>query len=154
MTTCRASITATESDLTLRIIPSFDQHPETSLFTAVSASCLLGLSYVLSLYIWSLPFHSPSGKSYTFLQDRDHPSTIKRRFISAFCMLFVSPPFVLAFGTHSLLDAPGAALFSVIGFRGEGLLSAVNITSTFTAYIVNESKLWQYVEKVCNKDVP
>ena len=148
MTTWRASITATESDLTLRIIPSFDQHPETSLFTAVSASCLLGLSYVLSLYIWSLPFHSkPSGgKSYSFLQDRDHPSTIKRRFISAFCMLFVSPPFVLAFGTRSLLDAPGAALFSVIGFRSEGLLSAVNFTSTFTAYIVNESKLWQYVQ--------
>ena len=139
MTTCRASITATESDLTLRIIPSFDQHPETSLFTAVSASCLLGLSYVLSLYIWSLPFHSPSGKSYSFLQDRDHPSTIKRRFISAFCMLFVSPPFVCAFGTRSLLDAPGAtgagagaggaALSSVIGFRSEGLLSAVNFTS-------------------------
>ena len=112
----------------------------------MSASCLLGLSYVLSLYIWSLPFElGKSGKSYSFLQDRDHPSTIKRRFISAFCMLFVSPPFVCAFGTRSLLDAPGAtgagagagaggtALSSVIGFRSEGLLSAVNFTSSSVA---------------------
>ena len=58
------------------------------------------------------------------LQDRDHPSTIKRRFVSAFCMLFASPPFVCAFGSSALLD--GAALAAVIGFRGEGLLSAVS----------------------------
>lgn len=114
-----------------------EQHPETSLFTAVSASCLLGLSYVLSLYIWSLPFQSPSSSSAAsgkeFLQDRDHPSTIKRRFVSAFCMLFASPPFVCAFGSSALLE--GAALAAVIGFRGEGLLSAVVIPLFLTAVL-------------------
>jgi len=120
---------------------AMDQVPETSLFTAVTASCLLGLSYVLSLYIWSLPWQTSSSSSSSssssdgksFLQDRDHPSTIKRRFVSAFCMLFVSPPFVVAFGTRALLDAPGATLASVIGFRSEGMISAVVIPLFLTA---------------------
>ena len=97
----------------------------------MTASCLLGLSYVLSLYIWSLPWQTASEAAPSFLQDRDHPSTIKRRFVSAFCMLFVSPPFVVAFGARALLDAPGATLASVIGFRGEGMLSAVNCIQFF-----------------------
>ena len=65
---------------------------------SVGASFLLASSYVLSLYLW--PPKSSSGVPL----DRDHPATIKRRFLSALAMLFVSPLFVLAFGDGQLLQ--------------------------------------------------
>jgi prenyl protein peptidase len=101
------------------------EEPETSFFTAVSASCLLGMSYVLSLYVWS---HSTT-------HDRDHPSTIKRRFVSAFCMLFISPPFVWAFGSQKLWLRATGGLAQVIGFRWDGFFEATVLPLALTVVL-------------------
>ena len=113
---------------------SSSSEPETSFTTAVSASCLLGLSYVLSLYVWS------SSRAL----DRDHPSTIKRRFVSAFCMLFVSPPFVYAFGSRSLLDS-ASSLAEVIGIRWAGLAEAIILPLLLTAVLFAGPIVMDYV---------
>ncbi|TRY61767.1 hypothetical protein TCAL_12262 [Tigriopus californicus] len=85
---------------------------ESSLWSCIAVSCGLALSYVLSLYIW--------GRNNG--HDRDHPSTIKRRFVSAFCMLFISPIFVHFFGSRTLLAQHEFS--QIIGFRWAGLFNA------------------------------
>ena len=47
--------------------------------------------------------------------DRDHPDTIKRRFISAAFMMVVSPLFVAAFGAPHLLA--NYTLVEILGLR-------------------------------------
>eukprot|EP00095_Tigriopus_kingsejongensis_P000899 snap_masked-scaffold186_size273091-processed-gene-0.0 protein:Tk00899 transcript:snap_masked-scaffold186_size273091-processed-gene-0.0-mRNA-1 annotation:"caax prenyl protease 2" len=91
-----------------------------STWTAITVACGLALSYVLSLYIW--------GRNNG--HDRDHPSTIKRRFISAFCMLFISPVFVHLYGSKALLARH--SFWAVIGFRWAGLLEACLIPLVLT----------------------
>ncbi len=79
------------------------------LFSCILPSLALASIYVLSLYVWNSDL------------DRDHPETIKRRFISAASMLILSPPFVWLFGRHeSDFD-----LLTTIGVRSDGLLNAV-----------------------------
>jgi len=74
------------------------------------APLLLGASYVASLYVW------PNE------HDRDHPDTIKRRFISAAFMTVISPVFVSKFGATSLLEKH--TLLEILGFRLPGLIPA------------------------------
>jgi hypothetical protein len=51
----------------------------------------VGFAYVGSIYIWRSEF------------DRDHPETIKRRFVSAFFTSCLCPPLVYIFGNAKLL---------------------------------------------------
>lgn len=95
--------------------------PEVALGTCVGAAFSLALSYVLSLYVWRSE------------HDRDHPSTIKRRFISALGMTVVSPVFAVAFGSPSLLSRHGAA--AAIGLRSEGLVAACCYPLALTAVL-------------------
>jgi len=74
------------------------------------APLLLGVSYVASLYVWRSS------------HDRDHPQTIKRRFISAACMTIVSPVFVAKFGAPSLLSR--YSLSEILGLRLTGVVAA------------------------------
>lgn len=54
---------------------------------------------------------------------RDHPSTIKKRFFSVFIVMLISPLFVYTFSAKELfLDL---TLWQVIGFRTDGILSAI-----------------------------
>jgi len=82
-------------------------HP---MLVSTGAPFLLGLSYVASLYVWRSNL------------DRDHPDTIKRRFISAAFMTIVSPVFVYMFGSPELLAR--YPLVEIIGLRWSGLIQA------------------------------
>jgi len=80
------------------------------MLVSTGAPFLLGLSYVASLYVWRSNL------------DRDHPDTIKRRFISAAFMTIVSPVFVYMFGSPELLAQ--YPLAELIGLRLPGLAQA------------------------------
>ena len=56
--------------------------------------------------------------------DRDHPDTIKRRFVSAAFMTIVSPVFVWKFGAGHLLEK--YSLMDLIGLRTPGTQSYFN----------------------------
>ena len=69
-----------------------------------------GFAYVGGLYVWRSE------------HDRDHPETIKRRFLSAFFTSCLCPPLVYFFGNQKLLNEHGLA--AIIGVRHPGLLAA------------------------------
>jgi len=77
---------------------------------ATGAPFLLGVSYVASLYVWRSK------------HDRDHPDTIKRRFMSAAFMTLVSPLFVWQCGAANLLDT--FSISELLGLRTAGLVQA------------------------------
>ncbi|KDR09270.1 CAAX prenyl protease 2 isoform X2 [Zootermopsis nevadensis] len=81
--------------------------------TTAGACFLLSVVYVASLYIWKSP-HS-----------RDHPSTIKKRFLSVFIMMFISPLFLYYFSQEHVLQK--ASLWQLLGLRMHGLLPATVI---------------------------
>lgn len=85
----------------------------TSMIWATTTASFLGFAYVGGLYVWRSVHH------------RDHPETIKRRFLSAFFTTCLCPPLVYCFGNPELLEEHGLA--SVIGIRREGLLAAIFI---------------------------
>lgn len=84
-----------------------EDHPA---LICTGAPFLLGVSYVASLYVWRSNL------------DRDHPDTIKRRFVSAAFMTVVSPVFVWKFGAGHLLEK--YSLMDLIGLRTPGLIQA------------------------------
>ena len=89
-------------------------------FTASCAAFTLASCYVLSLYVW---------RAHT---DRDHPETIKRRFVSAFAMLFLSPAFVWAVSG----PRPGSSgMAETVGLRLDGLLPAIVVPLLLTAVL-------------------
>ena len=82
---------------------SQEDHP---ILVSTGAPLLLGVSYVASLYVWRSQL------------DRDHPDTIKRRFISAAFMTLVSPLFVWQCGAANLLDT--FSISELLGLRTAG----------------------------------
>ena len=66
-------------------------------------------------------------------QDRDHPDTIKRRFVSAGFMTIISPVFVYQFGSPELLDQ--YSLAEIIGLKTGGLFSAVVLPLLLTVIL-------------------
>lgn len=85
---------------------------------SVSASLFLSVSYVASLYIWRSKY------------DRDHPETIKRRFVSAFGTLWLSPAVVYLLADERIMSR---GLWAAIGVRSEGLLAAATLPLLLTA---------------------
>jgi hypothetical protein len=83
----------------------------TSMLWATTAASFLGFAYVGGLYVWRTEL------------DRDHPETIKRRFLSAFFTSCLCPPLVYIFGDPGLLS--NHSLAEVIGIRRPGLEAAV-----------------------------
>ncbi|OWR43981.1 CAAX prenyl protease 2 [Danaus plexippus] len=83
-------------------------------------SCIiLTISYVASLYIWRSKFN------------RDHPSTIKKRFFSVICMMLLAP-----FFTYYLLDEKileKASIYEHMGLRISGMLLASTVPLFLTA---------------------
>lgn len=72
---------------------------------------LLSVTYLLSLHIWKNP------------HGRDHPSTIKKRFISAFIMLFISPCFLYIGLDQEMLQKH--TFIEILGLRTQGLCQAI-----------------------------
>ncbi|CAG9855990.1 unnamed protein product [Phyllotreta striolata] len=78
---------------------------------SISVCLLLSVIYVGSLLIWNSPY------------SRDHPSTIKKRFISAFLMLFISPCFLYMGLTDETLEKQ--TFLEILGLRTQGLCQAI-----------------------------
>ncbi|XP_044265381.1 CAAX prenyl protease 2 isoform X1 [Tribolium madens] len=79
-------------------------------FRSIGLCLLMSVTYVASLHVWKSP------------HNRDHPSTIKKRFISVFFMLFISPCF-LYIGIHSK-TLEKISLLGLLGFKTRGLCQA------------------------------
>ncbi len=94
---------------------------ELGLGACVGGAFALALSYVLSLYVWRSK------------HDRDHPETIKRRFLSAMAMTVASPAFAYCLGSPELLSRHGLA--ASIGLRRPGLVSACALPLALTALL-------------------
>ena len=87
-------------------------------FFSLLAASSLAFVYVGSLYVWRSD------------QDRDSPFTIKRRFLSAFCTVCVSPFLVHYFVSDELLESQ--SIYKIIGIRSEGLVNAIFIPLILT----------------------
>lgn len=97
-----------------------------------SVATAFGLAslYVGSLYVW----RSPASR------DRDHPSTIRRRFISALFNVTVSPAVVYCYCVWNTSGSDGAApkgqqLLQLLGLRLEGLVTALTVPVVLTAVL-------------------
>ncbi|XP_017862514.1 PREDICTED: CAAX prenyl protease 2 [Drosophila arizonae] len=88
---------------------------------SVSSCIVLAIIYVGSLYVWSTK------------HNRDHPTTIKRRFASVSCVMVIAPLFVYYFSSPQLLQRE--PFLKLIGFRLEGLWQAVLIPYLLTALL-------------------
>ncbi|CAD7085215.1 unnamed protein product [Hermetia illucens] len=90
----------------------------------ISVGCcfILSIIYVSSLYVWNSD------------QNRDHPSTVKRRFFSVFIVMLLSPAFVYKFslGAKVFKDVTLAA---ILGFRTEGFLLATIVPILLTSLL-------------------
>ena len=89
-------------------------------FSLVAASSLAFI-YVGSLYVWRSDY------------DRDSPITIKRRFLSAFCTVCVSPFVVKRFVSEERLQKQ--SIYQIIGIREDGLIMATFIPLLLTVIL-------------------
>ncbi|KAJ6638514.1 CAAX prenyl protease 2, partial [Pseudolycoriella hygida] len=88
---------------------------------SVSSCIILSVIYVSSLYVWSTE------------HNRDHPTTIKKRFLSVFIVMLISPAFIYFFTSNEILD--GRSIWAVMGFRCEGLWMALFTPLILTAIL-------------------
>ncbi|XP_046996542.1 CAAX prenyl protease 2 isoform X2 [Schistocerca americana] len=91
---------------------------EYACISSIVACFLLSVVYVASLYVWNSP------------HNRDHPSTIKKRFLSVFIMMFVSPLFLYSFSREGILKK--ASIWELLGLRWQGLFPAAVIPLLLT----------------------
>ncbi len=97
------------------------QELSSSAFYSGGAAFSLALLYVLSMYVWRSE------------HDRDHPSTIKRRFVSAGGMILVSLAFSHCFvSSRHLLEHD---MWSLIGVRRAGLELALALPTLLTVLL-------------------
>ncbi|XP_037937199.1 CAAX prenyl protease 2-like [Teleopsis dalmanni] len=85
-----------------------------------SVSCCFGLSliYVASLYVWNNK------------HNRDHPTTVKKRFCSVFVVMLIAPVFVYAFSSNELLEEVN--FLQILGIRLAGLWQAIVVPFLLT----------------------
>ncbi|XP_037027557.1 CAAX prenyl protease 2 [Bradysia coprophila] len=88
---------------------------------SVSSCIILSIIYVSSLYVWSTE------------HNRDHPTTIKKRFLSVFIVMLISPAFIYLFTSNEILE--GRSIWAVMGFRTEGLWMALFTPLILTAIL-------------------
>jgi len=95
--------------------------PQIPVVTSVTCCFVLAVLYVGSLYIWSTK------------HNRDHPTTIKKRFASVSMVMLVAPLFVYFFSSPELLSREPFP--KLLGFRLEGLWQAVVIPYGLTVLL-------------------
>lgn len=105
----------------IAILPPQETLPNIPPLISVSSCIVLAIIYVGSLYVWSTK------------HNRDHPTTIKRRFASVSCVMVIAPLFVYYFSSPQLLQRE--PFLKLIGFRLEGLWQAVLIPYLLTALL-------------------
>lgn len=64
---------------------------------------------------------------------RDHPTTIKKRFLSVFIVMLISPAFIYLFTSNEILA--NGSIWTVMGFRYEGLWMALFTPLILTAIL-------------------
>jgi len=95
--------------------------PQIPVLTSVSCSFVLAVIYVGSLYVWDTKYN------------RDHPTTIKRRFASVSIVMLLAPLFVYFFSSPELLQREPFP--KLLGFRWHGLWQAIVIPYLLTALL-------------------
>ncbi|KAF0311695.1 CAAX prenyl protease 2 [Amphibalanus amphitrite] len=103
--------------------------------SAVLLCCSLGLLYVGSLYVWRSGF------------SRDHPATIRRRFVSVLLVSLVSPLFphlYLQYGPGRASPLADHSIWQVMGLRLSGLLPALLLPYLLTAVLFLGPLVQQY----------
>ncbi|KAH8027611.1 hypothetical protein HPB51_007161 [Rhipicephalus microplus] len=96
---------------------------------------MLALTYVGSLYIWRTR------------ENRDHPATIKKRFISVFAIICISPLFVV-FGADLGHFKKNASVPAVMGLRLAGLLPAIVLPLALTMVLFAGPLVLHYFDGV------
>ncbi|XP_023294298.2 CAAX prenyl protease 2 [Lucilia cuprina] len=96
----------------------FDEVPQVSKIITVSCCLAMSVLYVSSLYIWNNK------------HNRDHPATVKRRFLSVTVVMFISPIFVYKFSSGELLEK--VAFNDLLGLRWPGLIMAIVVPYLLT----------------------
>lgn len=70
---------------------------------------------------------------HSFYFYRDHPTTIKKRFLSVFIVMLISPVFIYLFTSNEILNE--RSIWSVMGFRYEGFWMALFTPLILTAIL-------------------
>lgn len=96
----------------------FDKVPTVSKLITVSCCLAMSVLYVSSLYIWNNK------------HNRDHPATVKRRFLSVTVVMFISPIFLYKFSSQELLEK--VAFNDLLGLRWPGLFVAIVVPYLLT----------------------
>ncbi|XP_058461899.1 CAAX prenyl protease 2 [Malaya genurostris] len=101
----------------------FQSVPDIQLSALVSVGACFAISviYVASLYVWKSR------------HDRDHPSTIKRRFFSVFVVMLIAPLFVYFLTCEGVFRK--YTMWEIMGFRLEGLLTAICLPLLLTSVL-------------------
>jgi len=110
-----------EVGVTMKENADLDSLPQIPVVTSVTCCFVLAVLYVGSLYIWSTK------------HNRDHPTTIKKRFASVSMVMLVAPLFVYFFSSPELLSREPFP--KLLGFRLEGLWQAVVIPYALTVLL-------------------
>ncbi|XP_060522718.1 CAAX prenyl protease 2 isoform X2 [Cylas formicarius] len=88
---------------------------------SVGLCLLLSVVYLASLHVWNSPF------------SRDHPTTIKKRFVSVFFMLFVAPCFLYIGLDKNTLQK--VSFLEVLGVKSKGLWQALIVPLLLTVVL-------------------
>lgn len=119
----------------------------TCLFS-ITACITLTFCYVASLYVWRSKlsrsvnsslflhyseFHEFSSINLFVLCFRDHPSTIKRRFFSVFCVMLLAPFLTQYFLTEETINR--GDMYEQLGLRSSGLIIAIVAPLFLTAIL-------------------
>jgi len=110
-----------EVGVTMKENADHDSLPQIPVVTSVTCCFVLAVLYVGSLYIWSTK------------HNRDHPTTIKKRFASVSMVMLVAPLFVYFFSSPELLSREPFP--KLLGFRLEALWQAVVIPYGLTVLL-------------------
>ncbi|KAH8365544.1 hypothetical protein KR093_001871 [Drosophila rubida] len=102
-------------------LPLLEALPRIPVVTSVACSFVLAVIYVGSLYVWDTKYN------------RDHPTTIKRRFASVSVVMLFAPLFVYIYSSPELLQREPFA--KLLGFRLQGLWQAAVIPYALTALL-------------------
>ncbi|XP_002062005.3 CAAX prenyl protease 2 [Drosophila willistoni] len=105
------------------ILKELEPLPQISIWTSVSCCFAMAILYVGSLYVWGTKHN----------RDRDHPSTIKRRFASVSVVMGLASLFVYFFSSEELLERENFPV--LLGLRWPGLWQAALIPYALTTLL-------------------
>ncbi|KAG7204010.1 hypothetical protein KM043_001872 [Ampulex compressa] len=100
------------------VMETADRNTELPCIFAILSCFALSVVYVASLYVWNSS------------HNREHPTTIKKRFFSVFIVTLISPAF-LYFGLHEKAFQK-ATMWELLGLRWSGLIQAVVVPLLLT----------------------